>query len=171
MAADAVELLMVEHLQCKSFRKLQEVAPDFDRFVSFHEFLLNVHIEVEEKVVFPALYEPLWDDTDEYRATINLISADHKLLDKLARNLMRWKESGNEELYKERMPLYTRLLIEHNEKEESDIFGRWKQLDTGVYISASKEIENVVYSFGIENYRKAMNLSESAFNYLFRSYR
>ena len=167
MAADAVELLIIEHLQCKAFKKLQDVEPDFDRFVAFHEFLLNVHIEVEEKVVFPALYEPLWDDSKEYRATIDLISADHKLLDKLARNLVHWKESGNEEFYRERMPLYTRLLVEHNEKEESDIFKRWKSLDYYVYRSASKEIGSVISSFGIQNYRKAMNLSESAFNYLF----
>lgn len=168
MTADAVELLIVEHLQCKAFRKLQDVSPDFERFREFHEFLLNVHIEVEEKIVFPALYEPLWDDSKEYRATINLVSADHKLLDKLAQNLVKWKEGGKEELYSERMPLYSRLLIEHNEKEESDIFSRWKKLDSSIYKSASKEINNVISSFGIENYRKAMDLTASAFNYLFR---
>ena len=165
--ADAVELLLIEHLQCRSFRRLQDVSPDFERFVAFHQFLMDVHIEIEEKIVFPNLYEPLWEDADEYRATISKIAADHKLLDKLAGNLIQWKESGNEELYLERMPLYTRLLIEHNEREESDIFTRWRSLDNYVYRSASKEISSVISSFGVKNYRKAMGMTESAFNYLF----
>lgn len=168
MGIDAVELLMVEHLQCKSIKKLQETTVDYDRFVNFHEFLLNGHIVVEEKIVFPSLSLPLWDDSKDYTAKIKQIAADHKLLDKLAQNLIRWKESENEELYNERIPLYYKLLIEHNGREEDELFDRWQSLDKSVYISTSKEIYNIISSFGAEKYRLAMNFSEGVFHYIFR---
>lgn len=168
MGIDAVELLMIEHLQCKSIRTLQETSEDYDRFVNFHEFLLNVHIVVEEKVVFPSLAMPLWDDSKVYTEKIKQIAADHKLLDKLAQNLTRWKNGGNEELYNERKSLYYRLLIEHNGREEDELFERWRSLDESVYRSASKEINNIISSFGIDRYRQAMNFSESVFRYVFR---
>lgn len=165
---DAVELLIIEHLQCKSMRILEGLSPDFDRFESFHDFLVNVHIEIEEKVVFPSLSQPLWEDSREYRAKIKQISADHKLLDTLAQNLIRWKNSQDEKLYRERLPLYYRLLAEHNEREETDLFGRWKNLDVAVYKTASMEIYNIISSFGRKRYKEAMNLTDSAFRYLFQ---
>lgn len=168
MGVDAVQLLMIEHLQCKSMKALQDISQDHDRFVTFHEFLLNVHIEVEEKVVFPALSQPLWDDSRSYAKRVKQIAADHKLLDKLAKNLIRWKESGNEEIYGERIPLYYRLLVDHNQREETDLFGRWKEIDKSVYRTSEKEIYNIISSFGTERYRQAMNISESAFRYIVR---
>lgn len=168
MGIDAVELLMIEHLQCKSIKSLQETSEDYDRFVTFHEFLLNVHIVVEEKVVFPSLSQPLWEDSRDYTKKIEQIAADHKLLDKLAQNLIHWKNGGNEELYHERMPLYYRLLIEHNGREEAELFDRWKSLDESAYKSASIEIYNIISSFGVDKYRQAMNISESVFRYVFR---
>lgn len=168
MGIDAVELLMIEHLQCKSMKNLQEISGDYGRFVNFHEFLVNVHIEVEEKVIFPALSMPVWADSRDYTGKIRQIAADHKLLDKLAQNLIHWKNGENYELYTERMPLYYRLLIEHNGREEAELFDRWKALDESVYRSTSKEIYNIISSFGVEKYRKAMNLSEGVFRYIFR---
>ncbi len=167
MVIDAVELLMIEHLQCKSMKDLQEKSGDYDRFVNFHEFLLNVHIVVEEKVVFPSLSSPLWDDSRNYKEKIKQIAADHKLLDKLAQNLIRWKDGGNEELYNTRMPLYYSLLTEHNGREEAELFHRWRSLDESVYKSTSREIYNIISSFGIDKYRQAMNFSESIFRYVF----
>lgn len=165
MSLDAVELLMIEHLQCKSVAELQMTHSDFEKFRNFHSFLKNVHIEVEEKVVFPDLVAPLWDDSKIFSENVRKIAADHKLLDTLARNMIKWNEDGKQELYLERLPLYFKLLVDHNGREESDLFIRWKDVDKGVYRDASKEIYNIIDNFGLEKYRVAMNLTESALTY------
>jgi Uncharacterized conserved protein len=165
MSLDAVELLMIEHMQCKSVRETQLDHPDFEKFQKFHTFLKNVHIEVEEKVVFPDLVEPLWDDSKSFSETVRRTASDHKLLDTLAKNMIKWNESEQQERYLERLPLYYKLLVEHNEKEESDLFVRWKNVDKRVYTEASREILNIIEDFGIEKYRMTMNLTESAFAY------
>ncbi len=165
MTLNAVELLMVEHIQARSTQHIQQLDNSFDQFNNFHRFIKNVHIEVEEKIVFPDLIEPVWDDSKTFSETVRKIMADHKLIDTLAQNLIRWNEKEDKVLYAERLPLYYRLLVEHNEKEESDIFQRWKQLDQGVYLNASKEIFNIISSFGLDRYRDAMNLSQKELEY------
>ena len=64
--ADLVEILMIEHLAMKRMKEKHVTGISNEEFSSFHGFLMNVHVEVEEKIVFPELIEPQWEDHKQY---------------------------------------------------------------------------------------------------------
>ena len=167
--ADLVEILMIEHLAMKRMKEKQVTGISNEEFSSFHAFLMNVHVEVEEKIVFPELIEPQWDDQVQYAEKIEKIKADHKLINTLATNLKKWYDGGNIKTYNDRIPLYFRLLVDHNTLEEREVFPRWKDLnkfdESG---KLAKECMNIIESYGEGDYLKMLDLSEGAFKYLFR---
>ena len=167
--ADLVEILMIEHLAMKRMKEKQVTGISNEEFSSFHAFLMNVHVEVEEKIVFPELIEPQWDDQKQYAEKIEKIKADHKLINTLATNLKKWYDGGNIKTYNDRIPLYFRLLVDHNTLEEREVFPRWKDLnkfdESG---KLAKECKNIIESYGEGDYLKMLDLSEGAFKYLFR---
>ena len=167
--ADLVEILMIEHLAMKRMKEKQVTGISNEEFSSFHAFLMNVHVEVEEKIVFPELIEPQWDDQVQYAEKIEKIKADHKLINTLATNLKKWYDGGNIKTYNDRIPLYFRLLVDHNTLEEREVFPRWKDLnkfdESG---KLAKECKNIIESYGEGDYLKMLDLSEGAFKYLFR---
>ena len=167
--ADIVEILMIEHLAMKRMKEKQVTGISNEEFSSFHGFLMNVHVEVEEKIVFPELIEPQWEDHKQYAEKIEKIKADHKLINTLATNLKKWYDEGNIKTYNDRIPLYFRLLVDHNTLEEREVFPRWKDLNNfDENGKLAKECMNIIETYGEDDYLKKMDLSEGAFRYLFR---
>ena len=167
--ADLVEILMIEHLAMKRMKEKQVTGISNEEFSSFHGFLMNVHVEVEEKIVFPELIEPQWEDHKQYAEKIEKIKADHKLINTLATNLKKWYDGEDIKTYNDRIPLYFRLLVDHNTLEEREVFPRWKDLNNfDENGKLAKECMNIIETYGEDDYLKRIDLSEAAFRYLFR---
>lgn len=164
---DLVEILLGEHLAIKGV-SAGSGSQRLDKLRDFHEYLVECHVEIEEKILFPLLYEHSWDDSLPYRSTIDRIISDHRLIDTLGKNLIKWAESGDTERFRNRIPLYFRLLIEHNEREEATVFGRWKKIGTDDAAGARKDAVNLIHTFGERRYMRVTGLTEDAFNYIFR---
>lgn len=165
--ADLAEILIVEHLSIRHIREVLLPGVDFDAFLEFDRYLRECHIEIEEKLLFPLLKEHVWPDNREFSDNADRIMADHRLLRKLSSNLIEWHESGDLQLFKERFPLYFRLLLDHNEKEETSVFPRWAKLEPAETGMVASELESVVESFGVKDYLKITKLTPDGFRYLF----
>jgi hemerythrin superfamily protein len=100
---------------------------------------------------------------------VERIKADHKLIDTLAANLIKWNDQGNESLVAERVPLFYRLLVDHNASEETDLFPRWDKIQSAEAKSSVKDALSIIESFGVKEYLNATCLNESALNYIFRA--
>lgn len=162
--ADAVEILMMEHQSIRHISKyLKQDSPA--NFMEFHDYLKSVHIEVEEKIVFPVIYENLPGTRVDVRRQIDQIMADHKLIQTLAMNLEKWMEDQNNELVNERFPLYFRLLKDHNLNEDRIVFPWWKDINGDAFRMVKKEIENIIDSFGRERYLNIMEISPEQLDY------
>ena len=166
--ADLAEILMLEHFAIKDARWLVGGPFDSQRFSRFRSYLKNCHIEVEEKICFPILEGFTFTDSAVFNDRVERIKADHKLIDTLAQNLLKWSESGNSDLLKERTPLFYRLLTDHNATEETDLFPRWADIDKKTLKDTTKDALSVIESFGRGEYMESLGLNYSTFRYFFR---
>jgi hemerythrin superfamily protein len=163
--SDLVELLMVEHSAIRHISKYISFNGG-DDLSGFHEYLKNVHIELEEKIVFPLLMSTNDGRDKDLLTTIDQLKVDHKSIDDLAENISGlWaKEDKNTAIDKTK--LYFRLLKDHNNSEDGSIFLLWKNVDGREMATAMKEARNIIDSFGRELYIDLMALSPSAYSYL-----
>lgn len=166
--ADLAELLSVEHIAIRHIRRSLENGDSVETFGEFHRYLKECHVEIEEKILFPILKAYVWTDSQEFVSKADRILADHKLIDTLHANLIKWYTSGDLETYHERLPLYFKLLLEHNEREEEIVFPRWDRLPADEIIGTVREAENIIESFGMKKYMEMVGLREPGYRYLFR---
>lgn len=169
--ADLAEILMIEHLAIKHSKWLVENHYDNDVFRNFHDYITECHIELEEKICFPVLESFPFMDSKQFTERTNRIKADHKIIDTLALNILKWHESGDDNFVLERKPLFYRLLVDHNSSEEVHIFPRWNQINSIEMKSSMKDALSIIESFGIGEYIDATGISPSAFRYFFGSYK
>lgn len=166
--ADLAEILMTEHLAIRHLRKSFTVTEDIDLFRDFHLYVKECHIEIEEKLLFPVLEAHNWEDSDEFSFKAEQIKADHRLLETLSENLLKWHEKGSTITFGQRFPLYFKLLVEHNSREEDYVFPRWAGITEDELKGTVKEAENIIKSFGKTEYLNITGMSEKAFEYIFR---
>lgn len=166
--AELSEILMIEHLAIRHISTGMSVENGEQKFSGFHHYLLECHIPIEEKILFPMLEAQPWEDSKSFNANARRIMADHKLIDTLSGNIVKWYDEGNFETLGSRFPMYFRLLLEHNGKEEETVFPRWGNLPREELESARKEAENIVLSFGKKAYLGVTGMTEHSFNYFFR---
>ena len=164
--ADLAELLMMEHASIRVISFSSHGMDSLDNFVVFNNYLKNVHIDVEEKILFPLVVDFDWADRKEFEATVNRIKSDHRLIETLAENLIKWKESGKEELIALRLPLFYKTLTDHNNSEEGQIFPRWVYLDSENTRSALREALSVIESNSEELYEKVTGISHDLLDYI-----
>ena len=155
---DAVELLMMEH----SALRIRSERNEFVNIMEFRIFLMDIHVSVEEKVVFPELVA-LGDS--ETKKTVESLIADHKLLDKLYSNLIKWKSGGNP-LYEQRIPLFYQTLTFHNSQEEKLVFPLWKSLEPEKAREDVKSALEIIGSAGIDIYKKETGISTEMIKYI-----
>ncbi len=163
--ADIVEILMLEHLAIRNISRCRK--PEEATFYEFNAYLKNCHIEIEEKIVFPLILSYARDNAQASFPRIEQIRADHRLIETLADNLAKWKESGNMQLYEERLPLYFRLLVEHNRSEDEIVFPLWSSADHRDAKIGASEALNIIETFGKDRYLSITGLSGKAMDYLF----
>ncbi|MCL6090281.1 MAG: hemerythrin domain-containing protein [Candidatus Thermoplasmatota archaeon] len=165
--ADLAEILMVDHLAIRNLSRDLNGRTDNFELAGFHEYVMSCHVEIEEKIVFPMLKGGMWEDSRNFNSAVDRIKADHKLIDALAKNLIKWHYDGNAEMYSLRFPLYFKLLLEHNGNEESDLFQRWDRLDATEVRGAKKDAESIIDSFGRKRYLEIVGYTDAAFAYIF----
>lgn len=162
---DLVELLMIEHGAIRHLSKYISNDSDED-LIGFHEYLKNVHIEVEEKIVFAILLEFINQDDRVLVTTIDQLKVDHRSIDELAGDIFTLWMRGEQDAAVEKTKLYLRLLKEHNYSEDSSVFPLWKNVGEKEMTMAMKEAGNIIESFGRELYIELIGLSPDAYSYL-----
>ncbi|MEM0139868.1 MAG: hemerythrin domain-containing protein [Ferroplasma sp.] len=159
---DAVEILMMEHSGIRLISSNNLLNTDMARLLNFYKFLDGNHVAVEEHIVFPEirLYSP------ESAKLLDRLIADHKLIEKLFTNLIKWNEN-EDPLFKIRLPLFYKILTEHNALEEAEIFKSWVKVDQESRIKSLKEINDLIVSNNIDNYMHETGVSREQMRYIF----
>ncbi len=166
--ADLAEIMILEHLAVKRTGEMRTITSDFQLFLEFHRYLTECHVEIEEKILFPDVIEPQWEDSESFRKLVERTVSDHRLIEKLGSNLEKWHSSGNTELYETRMKSYFQVIEEHNGREEDGIFPRWSSLDSRITAGARRDAMDLIESFGRREYLLITGINENSFSYLFR---
>lgn len=165
--ADLAEILMIEHLVIRRSRWITVSPYDPEKFTAFLSYVKNCHVEIEEKVCFPLLEAYPFPDSADFAPMVRRIQADHKLIQTLGTNIIKWEESGKTELVALRLPLFYRTLVDHNLSEDSDLFPRWNLMDNREIKNTVSDALSIISSFGKKEYMLATGLSNAAFRYIF----
>lgn len=160
--SDLVELPMIEHSSIRHISRYIRTTNEED-LAGFHEYLTKVHIEIEEKIVFPLLAENA--DEKSVISTLNQLRVDHKSIDELANGIFKLWSGEDKAAAIDKNHLYFRLLRDHNDSEDTSIFPLWKSLEESEIKSAMKEANNVIEAFGRDLYVELMGLSTNAYVY------
>ncbi len=153
---------MVEHSGIRIIADNNILEKNSAELIDFNQFLLNIHVNIEENIVFPALKE----NNENAVKLVDRLIADHKLLETLFNNLYKWKVSENP-LFEVRLPLFYKTLTDHNSLEESDVFPLWKNIDSEEKKISMKNAHEIILSNNIENYIKETGISEKMMKYIF----
>ena len=164
---DLAEILIIDHLTIKHSGEIFKPDSEIGDFVNFHSYLKECHMQMEEKILFPALKRGTWGDERWFFLKIEQLVEDHKLLDAMIQNIVKWHRTGELDLVKEHIQLYFKILVDHNNSEESYIFSRWKMMPEEEHSAAMMAAREVVRNFGFKRYLGVTGLSEGAFHYMF----
>ncbi len=154
-----IEMLKVEHLAIKKY--ISNLTPEnrYETFLGLKDFVFNVHAMTEDMVFFPRMlaYLRMPEDLTE---NIKRISSDHKLLETLAQNLVKWKSQGREDLIDSRIELFFETLMEHNQKEETDVFSREEVYEYPESYEVNSEAWEIVKRYGVAKYESYVGVSD-----------
>ncbi|AKA49187.1 hypothetical protein IX51_08825 [uncultured archaeon] len=154
-----IEMLKIEHLAIKKY--INNITPEnrYETFLGLKDFVFNVHAMTEDMIFFPRMlaYLRMPDDLQE---SIKRISADHKLLETLALNLIKWKSQGRDDLIDTRIELFFETLLEHNQKEETEIFNREEVYEYPESYEVNSEVWDIVRRYGVARYEKYVGVSD-----------
>jgi hemerythrin superfamily protein len=124
-----------------------------DEFRSFHNFIVNCHARIEDMVVFPTLKEFYVEDFPEYAKLVDWIGNDHKLLEKLGNSVIEYGSRGSLENFNVRLELYFKILMEHNLREERQLFPNWfRDIDEDIRNGCTSRSMQVIDEFFWEKY-------------------
>ena len=164
---DVVEVLMTEHSAIRHISnnfKFDSESSDFQVFV---EYLKKCHIEIEERVFVPVMKDVYGGEKMDLIRNVDRIMADHRLLETLASNIIKWKDEENFDILKPRVPLFFKLLQDHNTSEEDSLFTYWKDIQDNVKKNTMTEVGNIIESFGLGSYSMITGISKDFFSYVF----
>ena len=162
---DLAELLMIEHSAIRHISKYININNE-DDLLGFHEYLKSVHIELEEKVLFPVLISNLDLDSKDLVSLIDQLKVDHKSIDDLAKEISTLWEKEDNGTATDKTKLYFRLLKDHNNSEDSSVFLLWNNVGEKEKATAMKEAGNIIDSFWRKLYIDLMGLPPDAYHYL-----
>lgn len=156
---NVIEMLRAEHVAIKQHVKGIDSSNMYDQFLKLKDFLFKVHSMTEDLIFFPRIvsYRRMPEDII---VMVRRLEADHKLLDKLATNIVDWHANGREKLVEDRLKLFFETLLEHNRLEESEIFSRSEVLEYPESLEADTEIWDVVKKYGVSRYEDYVGVSD-----------
>ncbi|MGC8661311.1 MAG: hemerythrin domain-containing protein [Nitrososphaeria archaeon] len=150
---EPVDLLLYEHSALRVLKSEWENGYQRIEFKKINDFVINHHARVEDLYVFPKIKASNPNDTDLVK-NIDRISADHKLIETLGNNIVKWINGNDEDMLKRRIPVYWKILSEHNMSEEKTIFYRLNDS-----LESIDGILESITSFGIDEYIKITGIS------------
>ena len=153
---------MVEHSGIRIIADHNILEKSSAELIDFNQFLLNIHVNIEESIVFPVLKE----NNETVVKLVDRLIADHKLLETLFNNLYKWKVSENS-LFEVRLPLFYKTLTDHNSLEENEVFPLWRDIGDEEKTISMKNAHEIILSNNIENYIKETGISEKMMKYIF----
>ncbi len=153
---------MVEHSGIRIIADNNILEKSSAELIDFNQFLLNIHVNIEESIVFPVLKE----NNETVVKLVDRLIADHKLLETLFNNLYKWKVSENS-LFEVRLPLFYKTLTDHNSLEENEVFPLWRDIGDEEKTISMKNAHEIILSNNIENYIKETGISEKMMKYIF----
>ncbi len=124
------------------------------------EFVFKMHAITEDSIFFPRVMA-FRRMPDEITGIIKRLSADHLLLEKLHTNMIDWKLHGRDQLYQDRVGLFLETLVEHNMKEEEEVFSRDEVLEYPESLEADQEVWDAVKKYGVTRYEDFVGVSDS----------
>lgn len=156
---NVIEMLHAEHVAIFNHVKGINLSSQYEAFLSLKDFLFRMHAMTEDLIFFPRIisYRRMPEDIIEM---VKRLEADHKLLDKLASNILSWKKNGKEKLVEDRLKLFFDTVIEHNRLEESDIFSRSEVQEYPESLEADTEIWEIMKKFGVSRYEEYVGVSD-----------
>ncbi len=147
---DSISVLLFEHSVIRNLSR-NPIEHWYTRFSDFNDFVINCHARHEDEIVFPRLIDAYEDE--DFRKTVRRVSADHKLIATLGSNILNWLSRGDHELLRMRIPLYFKVLLEHNSSEEQLLFKRWKP-------EMGSSFRRIILEFGVSKYMEITGASK-----------
>jgi hemerythrin superfamily protein len=147
---DSISVLLFEHSVIRILSR-NPIEYWYTKFNDFNDFVINCHARHEDEIVFPKLIAAYEDE--DFRKTVMRVSADHRLIATLGGNISNWLAKGDHELLRTRIPLYLKVLLEHNSSEEQLLFKRWK---TGM----GSSFRRIIQEFGVSRYMDITGASQ-----------
>lgn len=91
----------------------------------------------------------------EYVKLIELVGNDHELLKALGNRVIEYGKRGDFENYNKRLELYFKILLEHNIREEEQIFPSWKRdIDENTKNECTRLSRKIIEEYGVGKYTK-----------------
>ena len=161
---DVVEILMVDHLSIRLLARCRPLEISLDEFSNLHDFIVNCHAKIEDEIVFPVLREHYIGEYEEYAKLVEWIGNDHKLLETLGNRTIEYGVDKDWENYRRRLNLYFKILVEHNHREEEEIFPKWlREIDNVIRSKCTEKAKRIIEGYGLEKYTKLTGFSKEAF--------
>lgn len=161
---DVVEILMVDHLSIRMIIKCGLTRMGVDEFSSLHGFIVNCHARIEDDLVFPVLKKHYMDSYEEYAKLVEWIGNDHRLLETLGNKTISYGIDKDWINYRRRLNLYFKILVEHNLREEVEIFPNWlNEIDRETRRKYTAKAKEIIEEYGLEKYTRLTGFSSEAF--------
>lgn len=123
----------------------------------FLDFLRRVHVELEDRLVFPALARVC----AQHGRTLARLEADHRLLETLGNTIITRGRGFGWDTLRERFEQFKTTLLEHNVAEESLYSRVLADCGSGAVEAALQGLnaEEAIGRFGLERYREFMEFA------------
>lgn len=135
----------------------------FSKFSELQDFIVMVHSRLEEEVVFKELLAILEKpaktasvDSGSAKRELARLEADHAMLQKLGNEIKSIGLSTNDKTLLSRFETYRRVLLYHDNSEESAIDRILTDAKVGFPDNPELQdkVDRVIASYGLENYNK-----------------
>lgn len=144
---NVIEVLETDHIAIRLINKCIGIEIDPGSFKTFHDFVVNLHAKIEDEILFPTMNRTFSSDED-ILYIIDRISKDHKLLETLGNNIIKYGEEGNIDLYKKRLERYFIILVDHNNSEEKLLFPLYRDINREMREKADKAALEIINEYG-----------------------
>jgi len=153
---DLVDNLISDHMAVRIWRECRLEDIDLSVFKSFHDFITNCHMKIEENILYP-LFKDRINKDNVFEKVINIFLDEHKLIRYLGSKIISLE--SDEEEFKRLLNLYLNIFLSHCSSEESILFPYWyKDISSDIRIKYSDEASKILVLYGYGKYTNIKNL-------------
>lgn len=156
---NVIEMLRLEHEAMENHSRNLTPENSEEIFASTLDFLFNVHMTVEEEVLFPAIEREVHMG-DEIMEGVRKISHEHRLLRNVSAKLTALIPDDRDQFYK-RLPVFFNTLVRHNREEEELLFNAGEVSGMPESYSSDAAVWKIVRKYGVTKYQLYTGTSDS----------